>query len=851
MASASESTSVRRGSRAKRPTQRFEPAEHAPKPVEKRPRRATAKSSRAKHRAEDDVEDDEAESDDEVYCICRKSNDGSPMICCSTCGEWYHFRCIGLTKRAAEDLDEYVCQACTEKEAKEEQRVQQKQADQEDEYKEEEHDNDDDDDDDDVDDDEEPADAEDAVDAADADDASESDSEPARKRARASTRSARPAARPSRPAARASGGAVVKDPVRAHVLKTFTEILAGLFAADGGADAEERATSYSEKLEQELHAALGQREKGRLYKERFRTLAFNLKDTHNTSLHMRITSGALTPAALAHLPNEELANDAIREATEKAKRDALQQSVLREQGDGPARKITHKGEVDIERDDAAPYVAPDPRPEMVEPAPKPEEPTPEPAPAPAAVPAPAEPSPSPGPARPAVNFAEAWKTAESADPPSPGFTYAVGGESPPHDEQPFLSESHDVDSALDTFLDAPAGADASAAGPAEPAPSTTPPGTPPQDSPAGRRLRSGALHTNPVVWDGVITMPEYTSAYVHARQLSQPAYAPTSSLWPALFAGAECMVEGRLPSQTAIDYLHQVRHSPRNDILLLALDAGGAAPAPERPHEASPMLYSSPSLEKLVRYFADKHRFGVLAPAPGMMGSLVKDFYIAPLRSDEPVPEWLYTLHPDGLGDAWAEQRPAHILIAVVVLFRAALEARVADDAAPEPEAPAPAPAPADAAPPGAAPAPVSLDTLLNVKPDAIQNLLSTLGSSTPPSAPGAPPVRPMPPGAPPLPGAPLPRPPLGPPGPLAGPGGPGPLPPPGAPGPRPMRQWGTGANATPTGWQAPGVAPPYPYPAPMPPMPGWTPSRGGWYGGNPEQTEGRRSGRSGRRSRR
>ena len=97
----------------------------------------------------------------------------------------------------------------------------------------------------------------------------------------------------------------------------------------------------------------------RAYKERFRSLAFNLKDQRNVSLHERITSGQLPAQDMVHLSNEALANDSIRQATEKAKRQALEQAILHEHADGPARKITHKGEVDIER--CLLYTSPSPR----------------------------------------------------------------------------------------------------------------------------------------------------------------------------------------------------------------------------------------------------------------------------------------------------------------------------------------------------------------------------------------------------------------------------------------------------------------------------------------------------------
>ncbi|KII87366.1 hypothetical protein PLICRDRAFT_253082 [Plicaturopsis crispa FD-325 SS-3] len=41
------------------------------------------------------------------YCTCRQPDDGTPMVHCSECKDWYHFRCVDLKERDAEDISIY------------------------------------------------------------------------------------------------------------------------------------------------------------------------------------------------------------------------------------------------------------------------------------------------------------------------------------------------------------------------------------------------------------------------------------------------------------------------------------------------------------------------------------------------------------------------------------------------------------------------------------------------------------------------------------------------------------------------------------------------------------------------
>ncbi|KAK7012207.1 transcription elongation regulator [Favolaschia claudopus] len=50
-----------------------------------------------------------------VYCLCKKGDDGSPMVNCAECDDWFHFACVDLNDQTAEDINVYVCPPCSQK----------------------------------------------------------------------------------------------------------------------------------------------------------------------------------------------------------------------------------------------------------------------------------------------------------------------------------------------------------------------------------------------------------------------------------------------------------------------------------------------------------------------------------------------------------------------------------------------------------------------------------------------------------------------------------------------------------------------------------------------------------------
>ena len=46
-------------------------------------------------------------------CGYKRERAGTPWVVCSMCEQWFHCRCVGLTKKMAEDLPEWFCKDCS------------------------------------------------------------------------------------------------------------------------------------------------------------------------------------------------------------------------------------------------------------------------------------------------------------------------------------------------------------------------------------------------------------------------------------------------------------------------------------------------------------------------------------------------------------------------------------------------------------------------------------------------------------------------------------------------------------------------------------------------------------------
>lgn len=436
-----------------------------------------------------------------------------------------------------------------------------------------------------------------------------------------------------------------KNKVRGSVAKA----LCGIFINQAFPEASKRGDAKLDKtqidakseqlaldIEQSLYERLApknQKDVGAKYREKYRALAFNLKDEKNPDLRRRVLSGELGPAHIVELSTEEMLNPELQKLRETVRKESIRETVLKPD-DMPRVKRTHKGEEMVEGDEGkydeeqffgvvgrendeerserdrhrgrhSPSIAD----QIVSPT------------------APESTVSSLANAGPSVSIEDAaggvpprkpkrdpWDTADDvlASPQhSDGSGFGLSGESSGEEESDnefagIIGDNETEHKGIS--LEPPA------------------------------KTEGSTMSFNP--WAGQLVMHEVASAQCSSFHLNSLGTSVSPDrLWPAIIPGrAPLVIEGRLSADKAIAYLHSVRAS--KDIITMVI----------LPEPASLQQY-----ETLFAYFHARGRFGVMHRA---MASVVKDAYLIPVSSMGPIPDYL-GLDPsqcDSLGQMCAQR---------------------------------------------------------------------------------------------------------------------------------------------------------------------------------------------------
>ncbi|NXG31353.1 PHF3 protein, partial [Dromaius novaehollandiae] len=140
------------------------------------------------------------------------------------------------------------------------------------------------------------------------------------------------------------------DQIRQSVKQSLKEILMKRLTDSSLKIPEERAAKVATRIEKELFSFF--RDTDSKYKNKYRSLMFNLKDPKNNILFKKVLKGEVTPDHLIRMSPEELASKELAAWRQRENRHTIEmiEKEQREVERRPITKITHKGEIEIENE---------------------------------------------------------------------------------------------------------------------------------------------------------------------------------------------------------------------------------------------------------------------------------------------------------------------------------------------------------------------------------------------------------------------------------------------------------------------------------------------------------------------
>ncbi|XP_063112999.1 PHD finger protein 3 isoform X3 [Cavia porcellus] len=140
------------------------------------------------------------------------------------------------------------------------------------------------------------------------------------------------------------------DQIRQSVRHSLKDILMKRLTESNLKVPEEKAAKVATKIEKELFSFF--RDTDAKYKNKYRSLMFNLKDPKNNILFKKVLKGEVTPDHLIKMSSEELASKELAAWRRRENRHTIEmiEKEQREVERRPITKITHKGEIEIESD---------------------------------------------------------------------------------------------------------------------------------------------------------------------------------------------------------------------------------------------------------------------------------------------------------------------------------------------------------------------------------------------------------------------------------------------------------------------------------------------------------------------
>lgn len=167
-----------------------------------------------------------------------------------------------------------------------------------------------------------------------------------------------------------SGDYLPADKTRKSVVQTLEQIfhkLVSKAAENGALPSDVDVAKYSRSLACEIEEAFydvhasKRGDVGQRYRDRFRSLNFNLRNDKNESLQRQILTRELSPEECANLTSEQMLNPELRKLADEVRKESIRESVLKQET-APRVRRTHKGEEIVELEDNGINEDPEPLP---------------------------------------------------------------------------------------------------------------------------------------------------------------------------------------------------------------------------------------------------------------------------------------------------------------------------------------------------------------------------------------------------------------------------------------------------------------------------------------------------------
>ncbi|XP_014905075.1 PHD finger protein 3 isoform X1 [Poecilia latipinna] len=583
-----------------------------------------------KETVEEQPADTESVWDGNNCCgLCKKHHNNMFMVGCGRCDDWFHGDCVGLDLAKVREMEEedqmYVCLKCCEEESKK-------------------------------------VDPEPSAEAKPEAHEVQDHKPPQKPRPGSSQSLASGGVRPVRKETERRQSADVKEAahktgslskheskskavsltskkpvsveaIRKSVRDSLREILTQRLKDSDLNIPEERASEVAKKTERELFQLY--KDTDHKYKNKYRSLMFNLKDTKNNVLFKRVLNGEISPGNLIRMSPEELASKELAAWRQRENRHTIEmiEKEQREVERRPITKITHKGEIEIESQE--PMKAPEPV--ELEPLPKVTEEVPEP---------------------PKALERKEENTKVEKDTTSQHKSHlfdlhckiCTGRMAPPVEEAqtkvakvattvvrrhsakseegkstppPPVDDDLHLTVLKESFRNAKSGFEARS------------------DHVAGRDEEAAFLSNLKSLWRGFIHMHSVAKLVTKAFPVSGILDNLSEDLPDSIQVG------GRISPQTVWDYLEKIRATGTKEVCLVRF-----SPETEEDEISYTLLYA---------YFSSRRRFGVVSNNLRQ----VKDMYLIPLGATEKVPHQLVPFDGPGL-----ESNRSNLLLGLIIRQR-------------------------------------------------------------------------------------------------------------------------------------------------------------------------------------